>query len=305
MNPQLIAIGAGKGGVGKTFLTSNLGITLAKIQNKTLVVDLDLSCANLHTTLGMHPQTVGLKDYFEFNRPLNELCVPTPVPNLQLLQGFWDQWSPVQLSQAQISKLVDDLRKLSFDQIIIDLGPGAPLANLEVFSTVDQRILISSPEPTSIEKTYRFIEAYVWNQIQGHIPDSQKEVALKIFSEYRLNPIKPKMSALQFLIDQSGSQDLHINQFDQSSISVIINQSRSALDQHLGHAIKSVCYRFFQLPIKDLGFIDHDNAVWQAVRSREPFLVAKPFTPVSGQLLSIAKQLTHQDLHAQILRPAI
>lgn len=303
--PQVIAVGAGKGGVGKSFVSANLGITLAKLQYKTLVVDLDLSCANLHTTLGMHPQTVGIKDYFEFQKPLKDLCVPTPIPHLQLLQGFWDQWSPVQLSTGQISKFMDDLRCMSFDAILIDLGPGATHSNLEVFRKADNRLIVTSPEPTSVEKTYRFIEAYVWENVQSYIPENQKEAALKLFSEYRTNPIKPKISALQFLSDQIGNQMIDPSLLMKNSVSVLVNETRSALDQNLGHAIKSVCFKFFQLPVEDLGFLDHDNAVWQSVRNREPFLVAKPFTPLSGQLLHVAKLLTTKDLHAQILRPAV
>ena len=79
---------------------------------------------------------------------------------------------------------------------------------------------------------------------------------------------------------------------------LIINQSRSRLDQDLGHSIKSVCHKYFNLPVSYLGSIDFDNAVWQSVKSREPFLVGKPFTPLSAQFLAICRQISSANLNA-------
>ena len=72
---------------------------------------------------------------------------------------------------------------------------------------------------------------------------------------------------------------------------IIVNSARSRLDLDLGHSIKSVCMKYFDLNVDYLGALDYDNAVWQSYRKMEPTLIEKPFTPLAGQFLGIAKHL--------------
>ena len=69
--------------------------------------------------------------------------------------------------------------------------------------------------------------------------------------------------------------------------------------------MKSVCYKYFDLSISYMGAIDFDNAVWHSVRNREPFLVAKPFTSLSGQFLSLSKMLLEIETLPTLLRAVV
>ena len=304
-----IAIGAGKGGVGKSFVTANLGMTLAKLGYKVLLVDFDLTCANLHSALGMEPTEKNLARYFSEQISLSELTSNTSVPSLSIIQGFWDQWSPFQPSSQEVEKFLKDLPALPYDFVLLDLGPGATSANLQIFSTVEERILVTTPEPTSVEKTYRFIEAHVWHRLRLVLPEKQHEQARKFFCEFRSLPKRSDSCAVQFLQQKLANPGITSSVFvdtpHQSPVRLLINEARNSFDQNLGFSIKSVCNKFFGLAVSEMGSLDYDNAIWQAVRAREPFLVSKPFTPISGQLLGIAKSLVREDLHAQILRAAI
>ncbi|MEE8219789.1 MAG: P-loop NTPase, partial [bacterium] len=57
------AIGGGKGGTGKSFMTASLGIQLAQFGRRTIIVDADLGAANLHTCLGVKSPKVTLADF--------------------------------------------------------------------------------------------------------------------------------------------------------------------------------------------------------------------------------------------------
>ena len=88
---HIIAIGGGKGGVGKSFLASNLGVILAKNNNRSILVDADLGGANLHTCLGIPTPTVTLSDFI--NDPslkIDDVVVRTPLDNLSLISGAQD-----------------------------------------------------------------------------------------------------------------------------------------------------------------------------------------------------------------------
>ncbi|NUM89669.1 MAG: P-loop NTPase, partial [Bdellovibrionales bacterium] len=99
---QVWAIGGGKGGVGKTLVTANFAITLARAGAKVVVVDLDLGGANLHTCLGVDVSRHTLTDLFSPEvRNLEDLAVPTVIPNLSLISGAQDSVQVANLPHAQ------------------------------------------------------------------------------------------------------------------------------------------------------------------------------------------------------------
>ena len=85
---QIVAVGGGKGGIGKSLITSSLGICLARRGRRVVLVDADLGGANLHTALGLNPPKLSLGDFI--NRrvsSIEEVIMETGVPNLGLISG--------------------------------------------------------------------------------------------------------------------------------------------------------------------------------------------------------------------------
>jgi flagellar biosynthesis protein FlhG len=288
---KLWVIASGKGGVGKTFMSASIAITLSKLGHSVVVVDLDLSGANIHTSLGVEPSHTNIRHFFEGTHSLQELVLATPFPKLSYVQGFWDSWTPTDLSVEQIRALTPELRKLKADYVIVDLGAGALESHLEIFKNADEKILVSSPEPTSIEKTYRFLEAYVCHSLKE---DSVPEVYEKLIStlrSHRQRTLNKPFSFRSHLKELDGIQVDHFENLLKSPVRLMINSSRSQANEELGHSMKSVCYKYYDLSIDFAGAIDYDNAVWQSIRSREPVLIAQPFTPLAGQFLATCKHL--------------
>jgi len=84
-------IGGGKGGSGKSFLASSLGRLLAKSGKKTLLIDLDLGAANLHTMVDVPYPGKCFSDFIRKKIPLLENTIlETPIPNLFLISGAHD-----------------------------------------------------------------------------------------------------------------------------------------------------------------------------------------------------------------------
>src|SRR6201999_4167534 len=85
------AIGGGKGGIGKTLLTSNMAVYLSWLNKKVVVVDMDLGGANLHTSLGVDAPTRTLSDLLLGKiEDISELVQNTPLRNLFLISGAQD-----------------------------------------------------------------------------------------------------------------------------------------------------------------------------------------------------------------------
>jgi flagellar biosynthesis protein FlhG len=76
---RILALTSGKGGVGKTFLSANLGAALARRGDRVLVLDADLGLANLDVVLNLHPK-VTLHDVFTGTAPLEAAILPAPCP---------------------------------------------------------------------------------------------------------------------------------------------------------------------------------------------------------------------------------
>lgn len=294
MSAKIWVVGSGKGGVGKTFVTSSLGITLSKLNQSVLLVDFDLTGANLHTTLGLGLSNRNLRQFFDGSFKLIDLIQPTNIPRLSYVQGFWDDWSLSDIAIDQVRRFIDSCRTSDFDIVVVDLGAGAGSSNMEVLKLADERLLVVDPEPTSIEKTYRYLESFICHSLREN---ATSEAFLKIqtaLREYRSKNQKNLFSFRDYLQTATGFSFDHFEQLSQQPLRLIVNSARSRQDQDLGFAMKSVCKKYFDLPVDFAGTIDYDNAVWQSVRNREAVLIEKPFTPVAGQFLTLCRMLLQQ-----------
>lgn len=289
--PKIWVVASGKGGVGKTFVTTSLGITLTKLGHSVIIVDLDLSGANVHTALGLPPSHLNIRHFFEGTATLQETVLPTKCAGLSYVQGFWDSWTPVDFTLNQIDQLVPQIKSLAADYVIVDLGAGALEAHLNLFKSADEKFLVTSPEPTSIEKTYRFIEAYMCHSIRENATPDAFTNMIATLRSHRQNTLGKPFSFRSYLNEQSGFQYDYFETLASNPIRLIVNSCRNQSSADLGYSIKSVCNKYYDLSLDFLTSFDYDNAVWQHVRSREHVLFTQPFTPLAGQFLVTCKQL--------------
>ena len=118
-------IGGGKGGTGKSFFTGSLGFLLAKHGYKTLLIDVDLGAANLHTIVGVPNPPKSISDFINKRvDTLEETVVATPLPNLYLISGAMNNLDVANLAHEQKMKILRNVARLSYDYILLDLGAG-------------------------------------------------------------------------------------------------------------------------------------------------------------------------------------
>ncbi|HEX9974331.1 MAG TPA: P-loop NTPase, partial [bacterium] len=85
---KVIAVGSGKGGVGKTVLTASLGVGLAALGKEVILVDADFGGANLHICMGLLEPKYTFLDYYTMEREtLQDITVDSPIENLKLISG--------------------------------------------------------------------------------------------------------------------------------------------------------------------------------------------------------------------------
>ncbi len=305
MAAQLWVIGPRKGGVGKTFIASSLGITLGKLNRSVLLIDFDCSGANLHTCFGAKLGEKTMRSYFSGKDSLVNLIQTTNIPRVSYIQGFWDSWEPQSVSVDETQKLIQEARSLPFDYVIFDCGPGYHVQNLELFAAADEKILVTNPEPNAVEKTYRFVESYICHRLKEKTSPEAHIKLQATLESYREKRGREFFSFRRYLATEMNYAPDYFEALNENPLRLIINGSRSQHDQALGYSMKSVCSKFFDLNVDCLGSIDYDNAVWQSLRERVPFLIHKPFTPLAGQFLALTKDLVTPNFNTTVYRAVV
>ena len=121
---EVIVITSGKGGVGKTTTTANIGIGLSKLGKKVIVIDTDLGLRNLDVVMGLENRIVyNLVDVIEGKCRLKQALIRDKrFDDLYLLPSAQTR-DKTSVSPEQMKKLVDDLRD-DFDYILLDCPAG-------------------------------------------------------------------------------------------------------------------------------------------------------------------------------------
>src|SRR5262245_27265660 len=160
MTPRVVAIGGGKGGVGKSLVAANVGIFLATLNKRVILVDASFGAANLHIFAGVPRPMRSLSEALAAGGPrLSELAVATHVSGARLIGGVYDPPWVAEPGPAQVELVAAQLHELPADWVVVDLGPGMSSPALEIFLAADVQILVAVPDPTSIELMHRFVKA--------------------------------------------------------------------------------------------------------------------------------------------------
>src|SRR5207249_805542 len=108
---RIIAVGGGKGGIGKSLVSANLGIALAQRGSSVVLVDADLGGANLHSCLGVPQPQVSLSDFVDRRtEKLEDVAVPTGIERLRLISGARDVLDAANPRHAEKQKLLRNIR---------------------------------------------------------------------------------------------------------------------------------------------------------------------------------------------------
>lgn len=295
---RIVAIGGGKGGIGKSLLSANLGIALAQRGAKVVLVDADLGGANLHTCLGVPQPQVTLSDFVERRvSSVDELLVPTGVERLALVSGASDGLEAANPKHSQKVKLLRHLKSLDVDYVMLDLGAGTSFNVLDFFLLAETGVVVMLPEPTSIENAYRFIKAAFFRRLQGLAPDG--DFAARVGAAIAPRDGSSARSPWDVVTDLRAEDPAAATRLEHALGGfhpwVVINQARTRADFDVGPTVASAWKKFFGLDLGYLGSVSHDDSVWQAVRARRALMHAFPNSPAASGVLRLAENLIALD----------
>ena len=279
VGPHTWAIGGGKGGVGKSVITVNLAVALARQGRRCVVVDADLGGANLHTLLGVHKPHRSLTHFLNSEvGKLSEILCETPFPNLWLISGAGAPLEMANPKYSQKQKILRHLGQLDVDHILLDLGAGSSFNVLDFFIEAQHQILVVVPEPTSIENTYHFLKAAFYRWLRKAARQSTVRSAI---TEALGENAKRRSRSPRELIDAVSRVDPTAGEALRErarafSPLLVVNQSREAQDRRVGWEISKACRDYLDTEVRYLGDLQRDDCVLQSVSQKQPVLHLAP-----------------------------
>ena len=163
---EVIVITSGKGGVGKTTTTANVGTGLAQLNKKVVLIDTDIGLRNLDVVMGLENRIVyNLVDVVEGNCRIKQALIKDKkYPNLFLLPSAQTR-DKTSVTPEQMQKLVEELRE-EFDYILLDCPAGIEQGFKNAIAGADRALVVTTPEVSAVRDADRIIGLLQANQIQ-------------------------------------------------------------------------------------------------------------------------------------------
>lgn len=291
---QIWSFGGGKGGIGKSLLAAALGWHLARMGKRVILVDADLGGANLHTCFGLSGPNLTLGDFIRHRvERIEEVAQETGCPGLRLIGGAWDFLGAANINYNQKLRVLNRIRSLEVDVVLMDLGAGTSYNIIDFFLIADVGLLTVVPEPTSIENGYRFIKSALYRRLRraalGEPARRMVELALD-----QKNPLGIRTPIdLLHAVGREAPEEAERLEGELAAFHprFVVNQVRSGADIAVGHQLVTACARHLGIRASYAGFVDYDDTVWQCVRQRRLFVAEAPQCPASRRVGQLARGL--------------
>lgn len=289
---HVIAVGGGRGGVGKSILSQNLAVYFAQLGKSVTLVDADPTGANLHAQFGIEPLTHSLSSTGTLEE-WTEALVPTNVPGLSLLPGPHDALEPPsQLRGGRKSRWLATMRTIPTDYLVVDVGPGTSNLAVDVMLGADVAICVTIPEPPAIEATYRFMRAAYRRRLRRSLVRDRFRLGLVDRAMKEIGRLPSPLELIRVL----WRSDRHLAELawaeaHRTHFYLAVNQTRVRADLELAGSMSALCKRYYGVKLDELGWIEQDDTVWLSVRRRKPLLVDSPTSKAARNIERIARRI--------------
>ena len=297
---KLWSIGGGKGGTGKSFITLGLGIQLSRMKKRVVIIDADLGGANMHTLLGIRSPDHSLNDFLEKRvDTLNQLCIKTPIDNLEIISGGDDILSLANPKFSQKERIFRNLKSLEADYILLDLGAGTSFNILDFFNYTYGKIVVVSPFPTSVQNAYGFIKSALYRKLNRLFPKNSEILRLiKMLADpgsgERINSVVELISAVE-KFDKESASIIH-QEVDDFKIKLIVNMAKAKEDRKIGEIIKIVSDKYLGVDVDIVSAVPFDAVVEKSIMLANPIIFSESGNEVAASIYEITSNILKHDI---------
>ena len=247
---EVIVITSGKGGVGKTTTTANIGVGLAKLGKKVVVIDTDLGLRNLDVVMGLENRIVyNLVDVIEGNCRMKQALIKDKrFENLYLLPSAQTKDKSA-VSPEQMKKLTEELKE-EYDYILLDCPAGIEQGFQNAIAGASRAIVVTTPEVSAIRDADRIIGLLEKNKIS--------KIDL-VINRIRMDMVKRG----DMMSVEDVTEILAVNLLgaivDDEQVVIATNQGEPVIGMHslAGDAYSNICRRLMGEEVPFLNLNNH------------------------------------------------
>lgn len=293
---RFITIGGGKGGVGKSIVASNLALAIAQTGARVVLVDCDLGAANQHVLFGVDRPKPGIQGLLDRKiDALGEGLTPTPHPNLHLVAGTGAAMGAANINHGEKQRIIRRIRSIDADVILIDVGAGVSFNVLDFFEIGTQRLLVVTPQVTSIQTAYSFLKGSVLRTLHHH---AEKASELELLAPASKSGENEKVSQILARVREQSpvladSIDHILANF---GAQLVGNQVFEASQNGIFHAITRMIQSFLGITVPILGTIHASRRIRESVNLRKPMLLGVQADDDTRAFHQMAEALLAEDI---------
>ncbi|HEY8090203.1 MAG TPA: helix-turn-helix domain-containing protein [Polyangiaceae bacterium] len=290
---RFIAVGGGRGGVGKSLVAVNLAVYFAQLGKSVVLVDSDPAGSNLHAHFGLKAARGEPDVDADGLDAMKRALVPTSVPGLALLPAAHDAPSPgLALRAGRKMRWLAGLRALPAEYLVVDVGPGHGDFAVDLMLAADIAVAVTVPEPPAIETTYRFLRATFRRRLRRVLVRDKLRSAMleRALADLGVLPAPIELVHRLGKMDKTLA-DLAWSEAQAVRIQLVVNQTRVRTDAELGAWMSGLVSRHYGIALDELGHVEQDDTVWLTVRRNKPLLVDSPTSKSARNMERIARRV--------------
>lgn len=292
---KIIAVGGGKGGVGKSVVACNLAVGFAAAGTDVVLVDADLGSPNLHTLLGIERPQGSLGDLMS-NRSLHlkDVLTKTDVPGLRLACGAAPILGMANPEFQKKQRLIREIAKTDAEVLVVDIGAGVSYNVIDFFNAADIRVVVVSPQITSMHNAYGFIKSSLHRLLQ-------RSIAGKVgYSEIFQGGGWTEEKMDQLLARVASFDPRYLSVFepliDSFSVALVGNLLENRREANVMWAMRRMVRDFLRVDCHVVGALRRTSRVQRSVNERKPFMLDEKLGPNAQRILQTLTFLQRFDV---------
>ena len=292
---KIIPIAGGKGGVGKSVLSVNIALSLAISDKKTILVDMDLGGANLHTILGIKNTNPGIGTYLQDKkRTFQSLVIETPYKNLHFIPGDTLSYGMADITDIQKKEIMKELQELDADYIILDLGAGSSFNTIDFFLISNSGLIVTTPHASSIMNAYSFTKNLTIRFLHKAFSRHKK---MESYLRKNIKRMLPGSNlTLAHLLEEVGKEDPEIRDKATAYLEVlqpklILNMMEEQEDFQMAENLGQLIYKDLLVEMECLGTVLYDKEIDESLHNRQPFLLDHQDTITAQQIFRLGQKI--------------
>jgi flagellar biosynthesis protein FlhG len=272
--PYVIAVGGGKGGVGKSSIAVMMALALSARGNNTIIIDADLTGANLHGYLGLADQERSLHSFLRSKTVrLHELVQPTSFERLSAIVGSLGVDSPTAWKYDDSRRLLQQLQRLPARYVIVDLGAESSTLEIDLFLASDFGIVVSTNDAVSLHNLFQFIRTAVLRKMRRRLARNHElQDRLHVF----MQKSETAAVSLEGCFREWGFSPDWVREITAGiRPSIIINMSEPNESSRDVQSLRLATSQLLSVHLDFGGVVRADAQVRQALKERRPSLLCQ------------------------------